>query len=48
MINFARLPLATALELTLPQAIGQERAMWTLADHFVGVGFQPDVAALDA
>jgi hypothetical protein len=48
MVNLGRLPLTTSMGLALPQAIGDERAMWALAVDFVRYPYSPRAAALDA
>ena len=48
MVNLGRLPLTTSMGLALPQAIGAERAMWTLAVEFVQHPYTSRATALDA
>lgn len=47
MVNLGRQPLATALGLTLPREIEEERAMWSLTGELVGAAFHPARTALD-
>lgn len=47
MVNLGRQPLATALGLTLPHRIEEERAMWLLVGELVSSGFHPGLTALD-
>ena len=47
MVNLGRQPLATALGLTLPEGLKEERTMWLLVGDLVRTGFQPGLTALD-
>jgi hypothetical protein len=47
MVNLGRHPLATALGLTVPHGIEEERTMWLLVSDLVGTGYQPNLASLD-
>jgi hypothetical protein len=47
MVNLGRLPLASSMGLVLPHAIGDERAMWTLAVEFVRYPYASTAAGLD-
>ncbi len=47
MVNLGRLPLTAAMGLALPQAIGDERAMWELTVEFVRYPYSPRAAGLD-
>ncbi|WP_027928850.1 hypothetical protein [Amycolatopsis thermoflava] len=48
MVNLGRQPLATALALTLPRTLDEERAMWRVLGELVSSGFRPGLDALDA
>lgn len=48
MVNLGRHPLATALGLTLPREIDDERAMWLIVGNLVRTGFHPGLTTLDA
>jgi hypothetical protein len=48
MVNLGRLPLTTSMGLALPQAIGAERTMWTLAVEFVQRPYTSSAITLDA
>ncbi len=47
MVNLGRQPLATAMGLTLPEDIGDERTMWALAARLARVSYSSDMAALN-
>lgn len=47
MVNLGRHPLATALGLTVPSKVEEERAMWHLASDLVRTGFHPGQTALN-
>lgn len=47
MVNLGRLPLSMSMGLALPQAIGDERAMWALTVKFVRYPYASTAAGLD-
>jgi hypothetical protein len=47
MVNLGRQPLATAMGLTLPADIGDERTMWALAARLARVSYSSEMAALN-
>jgi hypothetical protein len=47
MVNLGRQPLATALALTLPESLADERAMWTVVGRLAGFPHGEGLGALD-